>query len=131
MICCPNVSRYLKVKKIEISSRTSGLPRHQPLTTEPSLPEVGPNINLTVGVIAYPPPDTFRFVRRQSNSDSSSVPHDWFHVDCTQTALLSRYACVISVGDVTMKDGGEYGVEIGNELGRFRYFFRLLFIVGK
>ena len=109
----------------------TGSPRHTLLTTEPRLPELSQGRNLTVGVTAFPPPDTFRFLRLQGHTNTSTVPQDWFHVTCTQTALSSRYACVISLGKMITKEEGTYGVVIGNELGEFQYFFRVFFIDGK
>ena len=110
---------------------STGSPQHTPLTTEPRLPELSQGRNLTVGVTAFPAPDTFRFLRLQGHTNTSTVPQDWFHVTCTQTAVLSRYACVISLGKMIMQDEGRYGVVIGNELGEFQYFFRVFFIDGR
>ena len=86
---------------------------------------------MTVGVTASPAPDTFRFLRLQGHANTSTVPQDWFHVTCTQTAVLSRYACVISLGKMITKEEGRYGVVIGNELGEFGYFFHAFFTDGK
>ena len=110
---------------------STGSPRRATLTTEPHLAELSRDRNLTVGVTAFPPPDTFRFLDLQGHTNTSTVPQDWFHVTCTQTAVLSRYACVISLGKMIMKDEGRYGVVIGNELGEFQYFFRAFFTDGK
>ena len=96
-----------------------------------SLPEVSQDRNYTVDVIASPPPTSFRFQRMHSDNTTATVPEGRFHFTCTQTARLSRYACVIALNTMTMQDEGRYAITIGNELGEFQFFFWVHFTHGK
>ena len=84
-----------------------------------------------MGVIAFPPPSSFRFLRVHNDNTTATVPEGRFHITCTETARLSRYACVIALNTMTMQDEGRYEVAIGNELGEFPFFFWVHFTLGK
>ena len=101
------------------------------LSQKPSFPEVSQDRNYTVDVIAFPLPSSFRFLRVHSDNTTSTVPEGRFHFTCTQTARLSRYACVIALNTMTMQDEGRYAAAIGNELGEFQFFFLVHFTHGK
>ena len=96
-----------------------------------SYPEVSQDRNYTVGVIAFPHISSFRFLRMHRDSTTATVPEGRFHFTYTQTARLSRYACVIALNTMTMQDEGRYAVTIGNELGEFQFFFWVHFTHGK
>ena len=64
--------------------------------------------NLTFYLESSPPPSTFTF-----NRDFNGV----FNVVCSNTAMRSRHACVITVTIVTEAEEGVHVLDIGNAIG--------------
>ena len=80
--------------------------------------------------MSKPPPKTLSFVYLGEVVNTTATPQppvisDDFNVLCSPGVVTSHYACVITVVIAGNVEGGVYGLDMENGVGRTRFLFRV------
>ena len=84
----------------------------------PSVNYEGRPVHLSLDLLAFPLPHTFRFYfHGPANNVSEAVARDQLRIDCWNTFAVYAVTCNITVDKVGAAEAGYYSVQIQNDFG--------------
>ena len=105
------------INVINSMTRSPGGPRASG-PAPPSVNYEGRPVHLSLDLLAFPLPHTFRFYFRcPANNVSEAVTRDQLHIDCWNTFAVYAITCNITVDKIGAAEAGYYSVQIQNDFG--------------
>ena len=94
----------------------------------PSVTYEGRPVHLSLHLLAFPLPHTFRFYFHGPAKDvSEAVDCDQLHIDCWNTFAVYAVTCNITVDKVDAAEAGYYSVQIQNDFGLETVVFQITY----
>ncbi len=94
----------------------------------PSVNYEGRPVHLSLHLLAFPLPHTFRFYfHGPANNVSEAVARDQLHIDCWNTFAVYAVTCNITVDKVGAAEAGYYSVQIQNDFGLETVVFKITY----